>query len=121
MSKYESYQAKKAKPRKREIHPIWRGVGFAMIVLIPFLSYIGTLIILEENAKQGWFSIPRDLISPVIEPYFYAKIIITVVLMFIFYVIFMFITAILTRLFSPPRYGVYDVPPQAFRGKKKSR
>ncbi len=121
MSKYESYQTRNAKPRKREIHPIWRGVGFGMIILIPILSYLGTLIILEENAKQGWFSIPRDLVSPVIEPYFYVKIIFTLVLMFVFYVLFMFVTAILTRLFAPPRYDVYDVPPQAFRGKKKSR
>lgn len=121
MSKYESYHSRSQKPLKREIHPIWRGIGFAMAILIPILSYIGTLIILEENGKRGWFSIPRDLISQYVEPYLYVKIIITAVLMFVFYAIFLLVTALITRVLAPPRYSVYDVPPQAFRGKRKSR
>ncbi|BCY18851.1 MAG: hypothetical protein GYA12_13805 [Chloroflexi bacterium] len=121
MGKYESYNAHKPKPKKREIHPIWRGVGFILIILIPALSYVGSLLFLEENSKNGWFPIPRDLISPYVEPMFYIKIILTIVFMFIFYAIFLFITALITRVIAPPRYGVYDVPPQAFRGKRKSR
>ena len=121
MSKYESYNTRRQKPKSREIHPIWRGIGFAMGILIPILSYIGMLIILEENSKRGWFPIPADLISPYIEPYLYVKAIITLVLMFIFYAIFLFLTAIITRILAPPRYGIYDVPPQTFRGKRKSR
>jgi hypothetical protein len=121
MSKFESVGSNRQPPRKREIHPIWRGVGFAMIILIPLLSYIGTLIIIEENAKQGWFAIPRDLISKYIEPYLYVKIILTIVLIFVFSSIFLFITGLINRILAPPRYGVYDVPPQSFRGKKKSR
>jgi hypothetical protein len=121
MSKYEAYSPQKPKPRKREIHPIWRGIGFALIILIPILSYIGTLILLDENSKRGFFSIPHDLISPYVEPYLYVKVIITALLMFIFYAIFLFITALITSVLAPPRYGLYDVPPQAFRGKKKSR
>jgi hypothetical protein len=121
MGKYDSYTANKPKPKKREVHPIWRGVGFILILLIPALSYVGTLLLIEENSKSGWFSIPRDLISPYVEPYFYVKIILTIVFMFIFYAIFLFITALINRMIAPPRYSVYDVPPQAFRGKKKSR
>ncbi len=121
MGKYDTYSLKDQKPRRREIHAIWRGIGFAMGVLIPILAYIGMLIILEENSKRGWFFIPRDLISKYMEPLLYVKIIITVMLMFIFYAIFLFLTALITRILAPPRYGVYDVAPQSFRGKKKSR
>jgi hypothetical protein len=121
MGKYDSYTAHRPQPKKRGVHPIWRGVGFILIILIPVLSYVGMLLILQENAKSGWFSIPRDLISPYVEPYLYIKVIITVMLMFIFYAIFLFITALMNRMAAPPRYSVYDVPPQAFRGKKKSR
>lgn len=121
MGKYDSYSAHRPQPKKKVIHPIWRGVGFILIILIPVLSYVGTLLLLEENAKSGWFSIPRDLISPYVEPYFYVKAILTVVFMFIFYAIFLFITALINRMIAPPRFSVYDVPPQAFRGKKKSR
>ena len=92
-----------------------------MMILIPFMSYIGALILLEENAKKGWFAIPGDLISRYVEPLLYVKIMLTVALLFIFYSIFLFITAIMNRLLAPPRYTVYDAPPQAFRGKKKSR
>ncbi|GAP22966.1 hypothetical protein [Leptolinea tardivitalis] len=121
MSKYEPYNSQRQKPVKREIHPIWRGIGFALGIIIPVISYIGALIIIDENSKRGWFSIPSDLISRYVEPYLYVKIILTVMLMFIFYAIFLFITALITSLLAPPRYSVYDVPPQAFRGKKKSR
>lgn len=121
MGKYDSYSANKPQPRKREVHAIWRGIGFAMGILIPILSYIGTLIILDENAQKGWFFIPSDLLSPYIEPYLYVKAILTGVLMFVFYAIFLFVTAIINRLLAPPRYSVYDVPAQAFRGKRKSR
>jgi hypothetical protein len=121
MGKYEAYQSRRKPMPKREIHPIWRGIGFVMIILIPFMSYIGTLIILEENAKRGWFGIPADLISPYVEPLLYVKIMLTVTLLFIFYSIFLFITALMNRILAPPRYTVYDAPPQAFRGKKKSR
>jgi quinol-cytochrome oxidoreductase complex cytochrome b subunit len=121
MGKYDSYTVHKPPPKKREVHPIWRGVGFILIILIPILSYVGTLLLLDENSKRGWFFIPRDLISPYIEPYFYVKAILTVVLMFIFFSIFLFITALINRMFAPPRYSIYDVPAQAFRGKKRSR
>ncbi len=121
MGKYDGYNVRKAQPRSREIHPVWRGIGFAMMILIPILSYIGALIIIEENAKQGWFAIPRDLISKYVEPYLYVKIIITLCLIFVFSAIFMFVNALLHRLLAPPRYSVYDVPPPSFRGKKKSR
>jgi quinol-cytochrome oxidoreductase complex cytochrome b subunit len=121
MGKYESYTTNKPKARKREIHAIWRGIGFILIILIPVLSYVGTLLLLEENAKRGWFFIPKDLISPYVEPYFFVKIILTVVIMFVFYSIFLFIAALINRIIAPPRYGVYDVPAQAFHGKKKSR
>ena len=121
MGKYNSYSSRPKEPIKREIHPIWRGIGFVMIILIPFMSYIGTLILLEENAKKGWFAIPRDWISPYIEPYLFVKLIFTVVFIFIFYSIFLLITSLMNRILAPPRYTVYDAPPQTFRGKKKYR
>lgn len=122
MGKYEAYNNRpKQPPRQREVHAIWRGIGFVLIVMIPFMSYIGALILLDENSKNGWYGIPADLISPYIEPLLYVKIMLTVSLIFIFYSIFLFITALMNRILAPPRYTVYDAPPQTFRGKKKGR
>jgi hypothetical protein len=121
MGKYEAYHDRRKIPEKRGVHPIWRGIGFIMALLIPFLSYIGALILLDENTKNGWFPIPGDLISPFFEPYLYIKIMLTVALIFVFYAIFLFVAAILNRILAPPRYTIYDAPPQIFRGKKKSR
>ncbi|MEI8130913.1 MAG: hypothetical protein WCG34_00675 [Leptolinea sp.] len=123
MGKYVSYSSssRPKEPIKREVHPVWRGIGFVMIILIPFMSFIGTLILLDENTKNGWFAIPVDLISPYIEPYLYVKIMLTVTLLFIFYSILLFVNALMNRLLAPPRYTIYDAPPQAFHGKKKSR
>jgi hypothetical protein len=122
MGKYSSYSSKQNQPRKQpEVHPIWRGVGLMMILLIPFLSYISALVLLQENTKYRWVHLPADLIIAGKDPLLLIKVIITISIAFVLYAIFMLVTFSLSRLFSPPRYGPYDVPPVAYRGKKKVR
>jgi len=94
-----------------EIHPVWRGIGFALIILIPVLSYFAGLLVIEANKLHNWVSIPPDLIAPKGDPYLYLKIILTVVISFVVYTVFMLITFVSHRLFGPARYGPTDAPP----------
>lgn len=122
MGKYTSYSTQVEGPKKqREIHPIWRGIGFAMIILIPFLSYVGALAILEENARRGWFPIPRDLLVNYSDPMILIKALLTIAVAFVLYMVFMLITFIIYRMFGPSRYGPMDVPAESYRGKKHVR
>ncbi len=121
MGKYSFYQSRREKPRQRGAHPVWRGIGFLLILIIPVLSYAAALVTLDENAKRGWIDIPLELISPVIEPMLYAKILLTIIFMVIFYGIFTFISFALYSAFGPPRYGPLDAPPVEYRGKQYKR
>jgi quinol-cytochrome oxidoreductase complex cytochrome b subunit len=121
MGKNDLYSPSSIGSNKKEIHPIWRGIGFIFLILIPILSYVGALTLLEENGKRGWFGIPRELLVPIFDPYLGVKIGIAVVLMVILYGLYTLLSFIVFSIAAPPRYGPFDVPPQRYRGNKKPR
>ncbi len=55
--KYRNYVSDKPNIQKdlQRVHPIWRGVGFAMMVLIPVISYAAEQVLLQQNQLHGWF------------------------------------------------------------------
>lgn len=113
MGKYNSYSRSSSlreRQARKQAHPIWRGVGFALMVLIPFLSYFASLLLLQENAVRGWIAIPADYIARTGDPLLYVKIGLTVVLSILVYVVVSFLGVIVLRMFGPSRYGPLDVP-----------
>jgi len=121
MSKYSYRDQQAKKSGGREIHPIWRGVGFAFIILIPIISYAATQVILEQNKLKHWFPIPSDLIAPGRYPLLYIDILGTVAIALALYAVFMLIAFIVYSIFAPPRYGPMDAPPIRARKVKKAR
>jgi hypothetical protein len=127
MGKYTSSvnRPRDNEPRSRRIHPIWRGIGFIFIILIPILAYFATLVVLDANNQKGWFQIPADLYYqggyPLLggDPLLYVKIMGTIAFAFLFYAIFMLINFIVYSMFAPPRYGPLDVPPMHYRRVKR--
>jgi len=107
---------------KMEIHPVWRGIGFILMILTPILGYFGSDVIVNLNTNNNWVYIPRELLlRGDIDPYLILKIVITIFLMIIIYGIYMLVTFSIYSLFGPSRYGSYDVPITSFRGKKSDR
>ncbi len=129
MGKYYGSGGRQVEQERKssEPHPVWRGIGFLIILLTPVLGYSAAMLLISENTKQGWFKIPADLIYRggvdflPNDPLLYVKAILTLVLMFIIYFLLQLIAMILYRLVAPPRYGVYDVPSVSYKGKKRSR
>jgi len=130
MPKYSSYQSERQREereQRRHIHPIWRGVGFALIILIPILSYAATEVFIKWNSETNQFPWPYDLMARPGnflyngDPWLYYKIILTLAFMLVLYAIFTFFTFILNSAFAPPRYGPYDVPPIKGRVRKRAR
>jgi hypothetical protein len=114
--KYQ-YQTRPA-PIKREVHPIWRGIGLFLAVITPAMAYAATLLLLEQNKAQGWVAIPKDvLVTFGSDPLLGVKIILTIFLAIVIYGIFSLISFILYSAFAPPKLGPYDAPP--VRGKVK--
>ncbi len=124
MSKYNQHQAPLPKESRLypKIHPIWRGIGFALMILAPIMAYATTLIFLAENAKANWIQIPQNLIvNWPQDPLILVKAISTLFITIVFMIILQFIYFLIMRAFAPPRYGPYDVRPVTYKGKPYKR
>jgi amino acid transporter len=107
---------------KPEVHPIWNGIGFALIILIPILAYFGAIELLNLNTKYQWVRIPQELIIYKLPDHLLlVKIILIIVLIFLLAIIFSAITFFLYSLFVPTRYGPMDVPYLRYKGKRYKR
>jgi hypothetical protein len=120
MGKYQSFR-RESKPPTREIHPIWRGIGFVLIILIPFMAYTAAILVLNENASRGWFPIPADILARGSDPMLYVKILLTLLIAMVLYIILLFITFLVNKFFGPDRYGPYDVPAVTYKGPRYKR
>ena len=123
MGKYYSFQKQEATKKQSEgLPPIWRGIGFGMMILIPGLAYVGMQVLMQYNQDHNYilFQIPLDLINKNgSDPYLFIKIGIVLFLMLVLYAILMMITFLLNKIFSPSELGPYDVPRVAYRRKRR--
>ena len=129
MGKNNAYGERRQQKPIVKIHPIWRGVGFAMMILIPLFSYATAETIIQQNQKLSFFPWPYDIyakpgellfqIDP--DPLLYLKILLTIACMFVLYALFTLITVAINSAFGSPRYGPYDVPPIDAKVRKKAR
>ncbi|HPO58255.1 MAG TPA: hypothetical protein PLV53_05360 [Anaerolineaceae bacterium] len=120
MGKYGTYSTSpESKSKKKKVHPIWRGVGFGLAILTPILAYFGSAVIIREP----WFMdiIPRELLMRGSDPLWLVRLLTFLILVFVIFTVFQAITFLAYRLFGPPRYGPYDVPPASYRGKRTAR
>jgi hypothetical protein len=124
MSRYNQHQAPLPKESKLypKIHPVWRGIGFLLMILAPIMAYAVTLVFLAGNTTANWIQIPPSLIvNWPQDPMILVKVISTLFFTLIFMIVFQFIYFLMMRLFAPPRYGPLDIPPVAYKGKPYKR
>ncbi|PKO18415.1 MAG: hypothetical protein CVU39_02970 [Chloroflexi bacterium HGW-Chloroflexi-10] len=122
MGRLENYQRQDTKKSQgQRIHPIWRGIGFALIILIPIMAYFTALLLIDLNYQNGWMAIPRDLLVQGKDSMLLIKAILTLVISLLLFLILQIITFFLFRILGPSRYGPLDVPSVRYRGKKYKR
>jgi hypothetical protein len=120
MSKYSTYDRRPKQTEERElIHPIWRGIGFAMIVLIPLIAIAGAIELVRFNGVNHWVPIPPELIIKYEDPLILVKAIVAIALGLVVFAVFQFFSFLIFRLFSPPRYGFTDVPSVQYKRRRK--
>ena len=112
MTNYSMYKRpQKENPAKKPIHPVWRGIGCILLVLIPAISYIAAEFIVINRSNVSWVIIPAELIlKDYKDPLILVKLVYTVIFVFILYLILTVITFAINKLFGPDRYGPLDVP-----------
>jgi quinol-cytochrome oxidoreductase complex cytochrome b subunit len=114
MPKFAHYVQESEDPdvRRKQIHPIWRGIGWILMIVVPVLSYLGAIEVLKANSTKNWFPIPTDILSPWgSDPLIFVKLLIALAITIVAFTIIFLIGAIINSLVGPSRYGPKDAPP----------
>jgi hypothetical protein len=129
-SKYRGYNYNRGPSREERtrIHPVWRGIGFVFMILIPFLSYAAAEVLLQSNAKNNWFPLPVDLLAKpgqflyafIPDPLLYIKILITLVFVAVIFAVFTMVSFVIISTFgyTDTRNDPYYVPPVTRRRRR---
>lgn len=122
MGKYDKFSSQSRMAKKPwDIHPIWRGIGCLMMLLIPIMSYAGAVLLVQANQEQRWFVMPRELMGkislPVIGPveHLWANLLLTLALSLVGFALLTAVYALVFQLVGPDRYGPLDAPPERRR------
>ena len=119
---YSSRDSEDTRTLRPSVHPIWNGIGFALIIITPILGYFGAILLLDMNAQKGWVAIPQSLIlAEASNPQILVIAIVTLTLIFLIGAVFSAITFLLYSLLVPSRYGPMDAPYVRYRGKHYKR
>lgn len=127
MGRYSKFE--KSLPSQKQnykIHPIWRGIGCLMLILIPIMSYAGATLLVQANRTQRWLPMPPELAQTIFIPfinrgfpYLLAILIVTVLLSLIGFGVLTFFYSLLYRAVGPGRYGPLDARPIRERPRKR--
>lgn len=120
--KYTKYQYQQVRERRWDVHPIWRGIGLVMLVLLPLISFAAAVLIIRANQEQKWFSTPEEFsgyfetpqlasLAPELERVYYMDLGLTFVFVVLGFGIFTVIYSFMWGQLGPSRYGPVDSPP----------
>ncbi len=140
MPKYTSMIFKKVPPPPLRPHPIWRGIGCLMMLIVPLLSLALAQLLVPRAIEKGW-PIPYQLLGPPVLPpllwkltflsslwlflqrqdNFYAVLSLTLILIVVLGAAFSVAYAFLYKVIGPPTYGPLDVPPLPIKTRRYKR
>ncbi len=121
-TKYGGYGTQKDSSRREgpKIHPVWRGVGFALMILIPVISYAAMEVLLAQNDSNGWVALTPDMMaqpgqflySIIPDPMLYVKGVVFLIILMVLFAIFSFASFLLTGMFGlTAKSDPFYVPP----------
>lgn len=130
---------KEAERKAEGPHPIWRGIGCMIIIIVPILSFTGASLTMPVLLSRGL--VPEQLLFtplapdwlwyvPILAQAFQvvfghfailATLIVTFVYILILGGIFSFVYALMYRSVAPSRFGPMDAPPPKVKVRKYRR
>lgn len=125
--KQYSTAGKRERERSDEPHPIWRGIGLVMMVLIPLVSFALSDVLLQWGRTRG-VTIPVELRTGVTAvPLYgdvvdiYAILILAAAIMLVLFGLFTIINAAVYRASGNKTYQAFESTPQKYKKKRKLR
>lgn len=116
--------------RRWKVHPIWRGIGCILLVVVPVISF---LLARFYMAYVDLLPLPNELLRPVILPFYNSGLVdrtiyrinnflsgrlligdifFTIIFMALGFGVLSIIYGAIYRVIGPPRYGPLDAPEQ---------
>ncbi|MCS6908493.1 MAG: hypothetical protein RML93_11525 [Anaerolineales bacterium] len=120
MSKYARFDRRPPpKGRPWKVHPIWRGIGCILFVLIPVLSYAAAALLVESNLLSRWVVMPPELMMTVRIPFlpippirhFFANVLVGSLLAVLGFGALTILYTLVYRLSGGSSLGPLDAPP----------
>jgi len=140
MGKYSTIQRQPPKPRNQGVHPVMRGIGCILMIVVPILAYGVSVLLVNYGGTHGW-PIPASMYGPPsIPPLLWkvqglqpilqflqtqsnleANLLFAVVIAAVIGGIMSIIYGYIYTLFGPPKYGPQDAPPIRKKVKRYTR
>ena len=140
MGKYTTHSRQAPKPRITGVHPVMRGIGCIMIVVVPILAYGAAILLVNYGASRGW-PIPPDWLGRVtihpfllqlrnLQPFWnfllqqnnlIANLVFALVIAIVIGGVMSILYGYIYSIFGPPRYGPQDAPPIRVKVKRYKR
>lgn len=140
MGKYTTYKKTPPKPRNLGVHPVMRGIGCIMMIVVPLLSYGIALFLVDYGIRQGW-PLPPSWLEPIsihplllslggLEPVWnfllrqdnlIAVLVFTIATIIVIGGLMSVLYGYIYTLFGPPQYGPQDAPPIRVKVKRYKR
>jgi len=140
MGKYSSHARQAPRPKRGVVHPVMRGIGCLMIVIVPILAYGLSVLLVNYGASKGW-PIPPDWRGvPTFHPLLWrlsgvaailaflqkqnnliANVIFAIAITVVIGGVMSVLYGYIYTIFGPPRYGPTDAPPPRVKAKRYKR
>lgn len=125
MGKYDKFRQAPDVQSKYDIHPIWRGIGCLLLLIIPVISYAGAVLVVQANGENGWLPLSGELAQTMVVPglgpvpHLLANLVVTVLLSLVGFGLITIFYMFVYRLVGPPQLSPLDSPP--VRKNRRSR
>jgi len=116
---------KEKREKSREPHPVWRGIGLAMMVLIPLISFAAADLLLQVARRSGMVMPPQFQAPPTNIPVYgpvtdlKAVLAVGFVIMLILFGFFTIINAAMYSGSKKSTYQLFQAEPKTYKRKRK--
>ena len=116
MGKYDRYDKPRQSAKQPKMHPIWRGIGCLMLILIPVMAYAAADVFLQAAPGLGLFPRTGDIyrnidLNFITLPFSIGEALFTIFFAVLGFVAFSLVYSLVYRIAGPPKYGPTDAPP----------
>lgn len=114
----------KDEPKQKDLDPIWRGVGFLVLVGLTLGGWFGAGFILDLNRQYGFlpFPVPEGYTTHIFGPvYLSARIVVQFLMMVVVDLVGYAVMTIVYGVARPPKRSEFDAAPSGRRPNRPSR